>query len=604
MFTLNQAGYSCKWVNDSQRLLLEWFDAIYDSPSQLYHLALPFCPPSSWLYKCYAVEFSQEVRVIKGLPAEWGMCSRTVTLNYSPLAVTCWKDTIAVSLESGDIIILDGNTGGQTAVLSQHTGWLRSLAFSPDGTILVSGSDDRTVKLWDVQTGGAIKIFHGHTDWVLSVSISADCAMIASGSSDKTIRLWNIQTEECHHIIKQYDSVFRVWFSPINPQHFISASGGKIQQWDTNGHQINPTYNGSYIAISLDGTQFVLCHGEAIEVRNSDSGEIVTKFHMATGGLHHCCFSPNGRLIAAASNSIAYIWDITSSDPHPIKTFIGHTELITSLVFSSSASLISSSLGHSVKFWQTSALSTDTVVTVPEPTPITSAPIKSITLQAKDGVVISRDSDGVVRTWEISTGLCKAVFQTPAKNYCLGDVRLINTRLIFAWEEGMKIHIWDVEKGELQTVNSTWGIIYDVRISEDGTKVFGLYSETIQSWSILTGEVVGEVQHEISQRQKFLAVDGSRVWVNSPLLEPLGWDFGVSDSPILLSNTTLHLPNNTKLWDIGQSRIKDTVTGKVVFQLAGRFAEPSGSQWDGQYLAAGYDSGEVLILNFNHMFFK
>ena len=602
MFTLDQTGYSCKWVNDSQRFLLEWFDAINNCPSQVYHLALPFCPPSSWLYKCYAVELSKEVKVVKGLPVEWGMCSRTVTLNYTPLAVTCWKDTIAVSLESGDIVVLDGNTGSQIAILSEHTGRLRSLAFSPDGTSLASGSDDKTIKLWDVQTGGAIKIFHGHTDWVLSVSVSADCTMIASGSSDMTIRLWNIQTEECQLIIKQHDSVFRVWFSPTNSQHFISASGGKVQQWDISGHQINPVHNGSYIAFSLDGTQFVLIHGETIEVRNSESGAIVVRFQMASG-LHHCCFSPNGRLIAAAANSTAYIWDITSSDPHPIKAFIGHTELITSLVFSSSPSLISSSLGHSVKFWQIGDLSTDTAVPDPESTPLTSAPIKSITLQAKDGVVISRDSDGVVRTWEISTGLCKASFQTPAKNYCLGDVRLVNTRLISAWEEGMKIHIWDVEKGELQTVDSTQGIIYDVKISGDGSKVFGLYSETIQAWSILTGEVVGKVQREVSQHRKFLAVDGSRVWVNSPLSEPLGWDFGIpSSSPTPLSNTPLYLPTDTKLWDISQSRIKDTVSGKVFFQLAGRFAEPTGSQWDGCYLVAGYDSGEVLILDFSHIF--
>jgi len=62
-----------------------------------------------------------------------------------------------------------------------------------DGTLLVSGSRDDTVKLWDVQTGGVIKTFRGHTDCVLSVAISADCTMIISGSSDKTIHLWDIQ---------------------------------------------------------------------------------------------------------------------------------------------------------------------------------------------------------------------------------------------------------------------------------------------------------------------------------------------------------------------------------------------------------------------------
>ena len=62
---------------------------------------------------------------------------------------------------------------------------------------------------------------------------------------------------------------------------------------------------------------------------------------------------------------------------------------------------------------------------------------------------------------------------------------------------------------------------------------------------------------------------------------------------------SLHL-NGTKLWDIYQSRIKDTVTGNVVFQLSGRFAKPIDLQWDGQYLVAGYESGEVLIVDFIH----
>ena len=82
----------------------------------------------------------------------------------------------------------------------------------------------------------------------------------------------------------------------------------------------------------------------------------------------------------------------------------------------------------------------------------------------------------------------------------------------------------------------------------------------------------------------------------------MGWDFGVPGShPVQLSNTSLLHPNYTKLWDIAQSRIKDAATGKVVFQLAGGLVNPVDSQWDGRYLVAGYESGEVLILDFNHM---
>ena len=222
---------------------MDWFDAICDSPSQVYHLALPFCPSSSWLRDSYATELLQEVKVVKGLQPEWGTCSRTVELDHYPQVLTCWKDTIVVGSESGDIITLDRVTGSQTATLSGHTDYVRSLAFSPDGTSLASGSDDKTIKLWDVQTGGVSKTFHGHTGWVHSISISADATMIASGSNDKTIRLWVICTEECHSVIEQQDWVFDVRFSPNDPQHLMSVSGGKVWQWNVNNHQINPICN-------------------------------------------------------------------------------------------------------------------------------------------------------------------------------------------------------------------------------------------------------------------------------------------------------------------------------------------------------------------------
>ena len=138
------------------------------------------------------MELLQEVKVVTELPVEWGSCSRTVTFGNIPLALESWKDTIGVGLQSGNIILLDAITGSQVAILSGHTDWVRSLAFSSDGVSLVSGSHDNTVCLWDIQTGGVVKTFQGHTNWVYSVSISADNTTIASGSDDGTIYLWDI----------------------------------------------------------------------------------------------------------------------------------------------------------------------------------------------------------------------------------------------------------------------------------------------------------------------------------------------------------------------------------------------------------------------------
>ena len=541
------------------------------------------------------------VKVVRG-PPEWGACSRTAVFDPKPLRLACWKDTIAVGLYSKDIIILDGITGCQTAMLSGHTNLVNSIAFSSDGTLLVSGSHDTTVKLWDMQTGGVIKTFHGHTACVWSVSISANCTTIASGSGDWTICLWDIQTGECHCVIKQQDWVGWVGFSPIDPQHLISVCGSKVWQWNTDGHQINPTYEGYFVAFSPDGTQFASCYEKAVTVRNTNTGEIVVGFHVDSSDIGYCCFSPDSRLVAVGVDSAVYVWDITGSDPHIIETLFGHQYAISDLKFSSPSFLISSSHDKSIKFWQIGTLPMNPAATVQKSVLLNSAPIMSITLQAEDGIAISRDSDGMVKTWDISTGLCKASFQTPAGAYNESDIRLIDGRLILVWWVDEKIHIWDVERGELlQMMDAPWHVVNDVGISVDGSKVFYLLCESIQVLSIWTGEVVGKVEFEFSVHTRSLTVDGSRVWVHHPLQEPQGWDFAVPGSPIQLSNSSSPHLKDDKLWDTRLHRINDAVTGKVVFQLSGRFAQPIDSQWDGQYLAAGYDYGEVLILDFNYM---
>jgi WD40 repeat protein len=585
---------------------LEFFDIINESPSQIYYFALPLCPPSTWLYKYNAAELSQGVKVVKGLPAGWGSCSRTVTLHSGPWSLACWKDIIAVGSESGDIITLDAITGSQVAVLSGHTDYVRSVTFSSDGTSLVSGSNDTTVKLWDIQTGGVVKTFCGHTDHVLSVSIAFNHTTIASGSIDRTVCLWDIQTGECHHTISQQEPVYYVSFSPTNSQHLISISGDIVHQWNIDGCQIKPTFEGYCAASSSDGTHIVSCKGEVTTVQNSDSGVIVAKFSTDEKP-QCCCFSPDGKLVAVAADATAYVWDITGTDPCLINTFTGHTAPITSLAFSSS-SLISASRDLSVKFWQIGAPPTDLVVGDPNSTPPVSAPVESVSLQQENSIAISSDLDGVVRTWDISTGLCKESFQIPAKDRSLRDAQVVDGRLIVVWFVDEKIHVWDTEKGELlQAVETGERRPRDLRISGDGSIVFLLVGRFIKAWSLRTGEAVGQVELEDKPYLDLLRVDGSRICVRFCNSLILGWDFGISgSSPVQLPNISsershLEFIGGPSWWYEGQCWIKDTVTGKAIFQLSGRYASPDEVQWDGQYLVAGYGSGEVLILDFAQM---
>ena len=599
---------------------------IHKSPCQIYHSALPLCPPSSWLHECYAAELSQAFKVVRGLPGDWGTYSRTVLFDQTPQTLSCGNNTIAVGLESGDIIILDAITGSQAAVLSGHRGQVASLAFSPGGTSLVSGSEDKTVKLWDMQTGGVVKTLYDHTGSVTSVSISSDCTRIAAGSDDETICLWDIQTGECKRTIKQQDIVYDVIFSPIDPGHIIFTCGGKIYQLDTSGHQTSHAYSGDDIFFSPDHTQFALCDGAVVTVQNSDSRAIVAEWNTASNGnISYPCFSPDGRFVAGASGKIIYVWDITSSDPCLVESCIGHTGYVHSLVFSSSCCLISASDDKSVRFWQIGVLSTDPVATSPESALFTSALIRSISLQARDGIAISSDSAGVVKTWDISTGLCNASFQTPAKigsqryakladgsfrkqGFADGtwrDAQLVDGKLIFIWHNGSKICVWDNRKGEyLQTVDTPCSS--GLRISGDGSKIFCLGDCVLQAWEMWTWEYVDEVKLEgrIAYLDSFCP-GGSKIWVQYQNSSTQGWDFGTSGSPpVPLSKTFTERPHldfiGGFLRETGNpSWIKNTITGRRVFQLSGRYAGFCNVQWDGQYLVAGYEYGEVVILDFN-----
>ena len=603
-----KVGVPCKFTNDAKRLLLEHFDAIHSSPSQIYHVALPFTPSSSWLYKCYSAELSLGVRVVKGLSAEWGACSRTVSQNSPIRTLSYWNNTIAIG--SGRmIIIFDATTGSQTAALSGHVGSVRSVVYSLDGRSIVSGSDDTTVKLWDVQTGGVVKSFHGHTFWVETVSISADNTRIASGSHDNTICLWNVSTGEHICTIEKQKIVSYVYFSPINPQHIISISDKKVQQWDINGHQLSPVYDGVHINFSPDYTQFALCHGKIVTVQNSDSREIVAELHVANDDTNYCCFSPDGRFIAAAAHNTIYVWDIKSPDHHLVEIFASHSHYITSLAFSSPSSLISASADHSIKFWKIGGLPMDLDITSQQPTP---APICSVSLQAKAGVSISHDSDGVVKIWDILTGICKESFHIPgAEDLSPGDsdAKLIDGRLIIVWYKSKKIYIWDTGTGGLLQTLDTPPCL-GLRISGDESKLFFLNEEYIRGRPMWTWEPMGEVKLGLGRDPYLdsLCIESSRVRVHFRGLSPQeGWDFGISGSsptPFDPSTGRPHLDfiGGASWQTKDPCWIKDTVTGKEVFRLSGRYAIPTDVQWDGQYLVAGYESGEVLILDFHDMY--
>ena len=145
--------------------------------------------------------------------------------------------------------IWDAATGTLRNTLTENTGYVESVAYSPDGQTLASGSWDGTVRLWDVATGTLRNTLTGHTDDVNSVAFSPDGSTLASGSSDQTIGLWDVATGTLRNTLTENTHrIYSVAFSPDGNTIATASDDGTVLLWRYTSTTAPLTFNPNTIA--------------------------------------------------------------------------------------------------------------------------------------------------------------------------------------------------------------------------------------------------------------------------------------------------------------------------------------------------------------------
>jgi len=246
------------------------------------------------------------------------------TYDQSNLVVSSSRDKTLMIWELTPDMDVPSTVGYARKALTGHSEPVASVVLSSDGQFALSGSWDKTMRLWDLNTGATIRTFQGHTKDVFSVAFSGDNRQIVSGSRDKSIKLWNTLAE-CKYTITEdmhTDWVSCVVFSPSAKMPLIVSSGWdklvKVWNLSTCKLRTNLVGHGSVVytaTVSPDGS---LCasggkDGTAM-LWDVNDGKHLYSLVDANGTINALCFSPKNYWLCAATDTAIKIWDLENKN--------------------------------------------------------------------------------------------------------------------------------------------------------------------------------------------------------------------------------------------------------------------------------------------------
>ena len=261
------------------------------------------------------------------------------------------------------LVLWDAATGREVRQFTGHAGGVEGLAYSADGTRIVTGGVDTTVRVFDVATGAEVKKFAGHANRVLAVAYAPDGKRVASEGQDATIRVWDVER------------------------------GAQLKLFP--GHVSSGTSN---LRFSPDGTLLAAVGADlAVRLLSPDTGEVVRRLVGPVKDSESLDFSRDGRRLAAVSeDGVLWVWDVATGNR--LLRVQAHTLQAACVRFSPDGTLLATGgIDRTIKFWD--AATGDLLRTATGHT----WNVSELSFSADGSTLASAGHDGTARLWDVRT---------------------------------------------------------------------------------------------------------------------------------------------------------------------------------------------------------